>query len=182
MHAAVDAIEPSARGELEITDAIQQLMDTGRTVRSHVVTGYWKDTGRAEDLLDANRALLDVQQARIGGSVDAASTVTGAVVVEEGAVVSGSRLVGPLVLGARSTVHGSQVGPHASIGEDCTVRDARVEDSIVLAGSRVAGGDLRGCLLGREVDVQLPPGGPAYRLVLGDHSVVTTAADGGAAP
>ena len=174
IHEAVAAIRPSRRDELEITDAIQRLLDTGRAVRSHVVTGYWKDTGRAADLLDANRAMLDRQQADVRGSVDDTTTVTGAVVVDEGAVVSGSQLVGPLVLGPGTVVRGSQVGPHASIGADCMLTDTSVADSIVMAGSRLSGGRLSGCLLGREVDVALAPGRDAFRLVLGDHSSVAT--------
>ena len=120
VHDAVAAIRPSARGELEITDAIQQLVDTGRAVRSHVVQGYWKDTGRVEDILDANRTMLDLLPTQVDGTLDAATTVSGAVVVEAGAVVEGSELVGPLVLGAGCTVRGSTIGPYASVGADCT--------------------------------------------------------------
>ena len=184
VHDAVAAISPSARGELEITDALQRLLDDGRTVRSHVVTGYWKDTGRVEDLLDANRTMLDLQQADVRGAVDDTSEVTGAVVVEAGAVIEGSRLVGPLVVGARTTVLGCVLGPYASVGEGCVLQDTSVADTIVLAGTRVRGGRLGASLLGREVEVELPPGGPEYRLVLGDHSSVGChgGADGGKGP
>jgi len=174
VHEAVAAIRPSARGELEITDAIQWLIDTGRAVRSHVVKGYWKDTGRVEDLLDANRTMLDLLVRRVDGEVDDATTVTGAVVVEAGAVVRGSRLVGPLVLDAGTTVSGSTVGPYASVGPDCSLVDTVLTDSIVLAGTTLHGGHLDGCLLGREVDVRLPVGGSRLRLVLGDHGSVAS--------
>src|SRR5262249_20355817 len=125
VHDAVAAIRPSGRGELEITDAIQHLIDSGRAVRSHVVKGYWKDTGRVEDLLDANRTMLDLVPKQVDGSVDAATTVTGTVVVEAGAVVEESELVGPLVLGRGTTVRGSTVGPYASVGPDCTLERTR---------------------------------------------------------
>ena len=173
VHDAVDAIRPSARGELEITDAIQHLVDTGRTVRSHVVQGYWKDTGRVEDILDANRTMLDLLPTQVDGTLDAATTVSGAVVVEAGAVVEGSELVGPLVLGAGCTVRGSTIGPYASVGADCTLDGTHLVDSIVMAGTSVRGGHLAGCLLGREVVVDLPAGGAAHRLVMGDHGSVS---------
>jgi glucose-1-phosphate thymidylyltransferase len=128
VHAAIDAIRPSGRGELEITDAIQQLIDSGRAVHSHVVKGYWKDTGRVEDLLDANRTMLDLLHRRVDGSVDAASTLSGAVVVEAGATVELSELVGPLVLATGTTVRGSRVGPYASIGPDCRLADTVIDD------------------------------------------------------
>jgi glucose-1-phosphate thymidylyltransferase len=176
VHSAVAGISPSNRGELEITDAIQHLIDTGRAVRSHVVKGYWKDTGRVEDILDANRTMLDLLPAQVDGSVDAATTVSGAVVVEAGAVVEDSRLVGPLVLGPGTVVRGSTVGPYASVGPDCTLTGTRLQDSIVLAGTSVHGGHLEGCLLGREVQVELPVGGAPHRLVLGDHGSVSVTA------
>jgi glucose-1-phosphate thymidylyltransferase len=176
VHEAVAAIRPSGRGELEITDAIQHLIESGRSVRSHVVKGYWKDTGRVEDLLDANRTMLDLVPKQVDGSVDAATTVSGAVVVEAGAVVEGCELVGPLVLGRGSAVRGSTVGPYASVGPDCVLERTRLTDSIVLAGTTVRGGHLVGCLLGREVDVDLPTGGPPHTLVLGDHGSVSVTA------
>jgi glucose-1-phosphate thymidylyltransferase len=174
VHDAVTAISPSARGELEITDAIQQLVDTGRAVRSHVVTGYWKDTGRVEDLLDANRTMLDLLEPAVDGDVDAGSTVSGAVVVEKGAVVEASELVGPAVVGAGSTVRRARVGPYASVGPGCSIQDTVLTDSIVLTGTTVSGGHLAACLLGREVEVVLADSDGPYRLVLGDHSTVRT--------
>ncbi len=175
IHEAVRAIVPSPRGELEITDAIQWLLDSGRVVHSFVVTGYWKDTGRVEDLLDANRTMLGQQRASVLGRVDSATTVEGAVVVEAGATVERSRLAGPLVVGAGTVVSGSVLGPYASVGDGCVISGAEVADSIVMSGTTVRGARLRGSLLGREVEVDLPPGGPEYRLVLGDHGSVGVA-------
>ncbi len=172
VHEAVAAIRPSGRGELEITDAIQWLIDSGRSVRSHVVKGYWKDTGRVEDLLDANRTMLDLLERRVDGTVDTTTTMSGSVVVEAGASVQESELVGPLVLGSGTVVRRARVGPYAAVGPDCTLTDTVLTDSIVLAGSSVSGGRLEGCLLGREVEVQLPVGGAPHRLVLGDHGSV----------
>ena len=105
--------------------------------------------------------------------MDAATTVTGAVVVEAGAVVERSELVGPLVIGPGCTVRGSTIGPYASVGADCTLEDTRLVDSIVMAGTSVRGGRLAACLLGREVVVDLPSGGARHRLVLGDHGSVS---------
>ncbi|HXF37708.1 MAG TPA: glucose-1-phosphate thymidylyltransferase [Actinomycetota bacterium] len=168
---AAAAIRPSWRNELEITDAIQHLIDTGRTVRAEMVQGWWKDTGRPEDLLEANRMLLSVQARRIEGEVDADSRVEGAVVVEAGAKVVRSELRGPAIVGQGSLVEDAVVGPHASISPGCTVTGSRIEDSIVMERCRVIGvRRLEGSILGRDVEVRgsAPPG--AHRIVVGDQS------------
>ncbi len=168
---AAERIRPSWRGELEITDAIQHLIDTGRTVRAEMVEGWWKDTGRPEDLLEANRMLLSVQGRRVEGEVDAASRLEGDVVVERGAKVVRSELLGPAIVGEGSVVEGSVVGPHASIAPRCEVVGSRVADSIVMEGCRVLGvRALEGSILGRDVEVRgsAPPG--AHRIVVGDQS------------
>jgi glucose-1-phosphate thymidylyltransferase len=168
---AAAAIRPSWRNELEITDAIQHLIDTGRTVRAEMVEGWWKDTGRPEDLLEANRMLLSVQARRIEGEVDADSRVEGAVVVEAGAKVVRSELRGPVIVGQGSLVEDAVVGPHASISPGCTVTGSRIEDSIVMERCRVIGvRRLEGSILGRDVEVRgsAPPG--AHRIVVGDQS------------
>jgi glucose-1-phosphate thymidylyltransferase len=137
--AAVRRIEPSPRGELEITDAIQYLVDTGNTVSAQQFTGLWKDTGTVEDLLDCNRLLLDRLRSDIAGALDGTSAVHGAVVVERGARVARSVLRGPVVLGAGSVVEDSHIGPYVSIGPDCKVQGATVRDSVLLAGAVVRG-------------------------------------------
>jgi glucose-1-phosphate thymidylyltransferase len=178
IHDAVAAIEPSARGELEITDAIQWLVSSGADVRASQYDGYWKDTGNVEDVLECNRHLLDGLGARMDGTVDAASVLTGEVVIEPGAKVVRSRIVGPAIIGAGTVVQDSHVGPHASIGRRCTVTDSRVENSIALDEASVTGvRGLRNSLIGRSASV----GGTGqenerYRLVVGDHTRVEVAA------
>jgi glucose-1-phosphate thymidylyltransferase len=170
---AVRAISPSPRGELEITDAIQWLIDDGKDVRSRQITGYWKDTGRVEDMLECNRMVLEATEAATHGTVTD-SELIGRVVVEAGAEVIGSRILGPAIIGAGTRVVDSYVGPFTAIAEDCVLIDTEIEYSIVLGASRICGvRRIEGSLIGREVEV-LPSDGPvkAYRLVLGDHSVV----------
>ncbi|MEX2101260.1 MAG: glucose-1-phosphate thymidylyltransferase, partial [Actinomycetota bacterium] len=151
---AAKAIRPSGRGELEITDAIQQLIDTGKTVRASMVSGWWKDTGKPEDLLEANRIMLEVQQPDVAGTVDDASTLEGNVIVAAGAKVHRSTLRGPVVIGEGSVVEGSVLGPNTSVGDACRISGSHVEDSIVLQGCSIR--DVRGLtgsILGKGVEV-----------------------------
>lgn len=174
VHEAVRAITPSARGELEITDALQWLVDQGRTVTPTVISGYWKDTGNVTDMLEVNRSVLEeVEPARLG-TVDAASELVGRVRIEPGARVVRSRIVGPVVIGAGSVVTDSYVGPSTSVDEDCAITGSEVEFSIVLGGSRIEhAGRIEGSLIGRGVHVSGERRAPrAHRLVLGDHSRV----------
>ncbi|MFF7199456.1 glucose-1-phosphate thymidylyltransferase [Streptomyces sp. NPDC008141] len=171
VHEAVRAVVPSARGELEITDALQWLIDTGRDVRSTRVTGYWKDTGNVADMLEVNRSVLDTFVTRVEGTVDAASELIGQVVVEPGARIIRSRITGPTVIGADSTVTGSLIGPYASIASGCSVLDSEIAHSIVLDGARIDGvRRVEASLIGREAVVT--PALAAHRLVIGDHSKV----------
>jgi glucose-1-phosphate thymidylyltransferase len=170
---AVDAIRPSARGELEITDAIQHLIDTGRTVRAEMVTGWWKDTGRPEDLLEANRMMLSALEPRVDGEVDPASTLEGVVVVEPGAKIVRSRLRGPLIVGEGSVVEDSTLGPDVALAHGCTVISSTIEDSLVMEGCRIQ--DVRGLsgsILGRGVEVRNATREGKHRLVVGDQSQV----------
>lgn len=170
---AASSIRPSRRGELEITDAIQWLIDNGRTVRAEMVTGWWKDTGRPEDLLEANRMMLSTLSSRVDGEVDAASSLEGVVVVERGAKVVRSRIVGPAIVGEGTCVEDSQVGPNVSLSSGCTVTGSTVADSIVMEGCTVAGvRGLAGSLLGRGVEVRHSGRGGLHRLVVGDQSRV----------
>ncbi|WP_052666145.1 glucose-1-phosphate thymidylyltransferase [Nitriliruptor alkaliphilus] len=178
--AIVDAarrISPSARGELEITDAIQQLLDDGQTVRASRVEGWWLDTGKKDELLDANRIVLGTVTQRIDGDVDQDSTVTGAVVVEAGAVVTGSVLRGPAVIGADARIVDSYVGPFTSIAEGCVVTRSEVEFSVLMQGCVLTDVPrIEASLLGREVRVSRGARRPAaHRLLLGDHSDVELA-------
>ncbi|MDQ0746250.1 glucose-1-phosphate thymidylyltransferase [Streptomyces africanus] len=174
IHEAVRAIEPSWRGELEITHAIQHLIDSRADVRSTVITGYWKDTGNVGDMLEVNRMVLEGVDRRIDGDVDTTSETIGRVVVEEGARIVNSRIVGPAVIGSGTVISNSYVGPFTSIAENCRITDSEVEFSIVLRDSSIQGvGRIEASLIGRHVEVTPAPSVPsAHRFVLGDHSKV----------
>lgn len=174
IHDAVRAITPSWRGELEITHALQHLIDARADVRCTVIKGYWKDTGNVADMLEVNRTVLEGLARRIDGDVDDASETVGRVVVEEGASIVNSRIVGPAVVGAGTVVEDSYVGPFTSIAENCRITDSELEFSIVLRDSSIDGvGRIESSLIGRHVQVTPAPSVPsAHRLVLGDHSKV----------
>ncbi|HVL32363.1 MAG TPA: sugar phosphate nucleotidyltransferase, partial [Actinomycetota bacterium] len=174
VHAAVRALAPSPRGELEITDAIQRLVDLDEPVRVHHVTGWWKDTGHKEDLLEANRLVLETITPRIDGFVDDATTIDGAVVVEPGARVTASVLRGPLIVGADVVVDDSEIGPYTSIGARCRVAASVVENSVVMEECDISGvRRLLDSLLGRGVVVEGARGDRPVRLMVGDHGYVS---------
>jgi len=174
IHAAAEAIEPSARGELEITDAIQHLVDRGLRVEPHVVRGWWKDTGRLADMLEANRLILDNVDTRVEGElID--SQADGRVVIEPGARLERSTVRGPAVIGAGARLVDAYVGPYTAVGEDCLIQNAEVEHSILLAGSSVRDldGRMESSLLGRNVAVRRDGRSPrAYRFMVGDNSEI----------
>jgi glucose-1-phosphate thymidylyltransferase len=174
IHEAVASLKPSWRGELEITEAIQWLLDNGRTVNSTTITGYWKDTGNVSDMLEVNRLVLESLEPRLDGTVSDDSEIIGRVVVEEGASVTGSRIVGPAIIGAGTAITGSYIGPFTAIGDNCSINDSEIEYSIVLSGASIRGtGRIEASLIGRDVEVTPAPRVPrAHRLVLGDHSKV----------
>jgi len=169
--AAARALEPSWRGELEITEAIQGLIEGGQKVRSEVVSGWWKDTGQLADMLEANRLVLEELETRLDGEIDEDSRVEGRVVVEAGAKVSGSVVRGPAVIGAGARIEGAYVGPYTSIGEEVRICRSEIEHSIVLAGSVVEdlGTRMEASLLGREVKLTRSDGMPkTLRMLVGD--------------
>ncbi|MFI9051381.1 glucose-1-phosphate thymidylyltransferase [Streptomyces sp. NPDC053427] len=174
IHEAVRAIEPSGRGELEITDAIQEMITRGLTVRSTVITGYWKDTGNVADMLEVNRTVLDTIESCLQGEVDESSEIVGRVRLGHGARVRRSRIVGPAVIGAGTSVTDSYVGPSTSVANDCVIEGSEIEFSIVLADSAIMGvGRIEASLIGKNVQVTGARSTPqAHRLVLGDHSEV----------
>ena len=175
---AVNAIRPSARGELEITDAIQHLIDSGRRVRSHVITGWWKDTGKVEDLLEANRIVLADLVNSIEGTLDSDTVVEGQVRVGAGAVIERSRLRGPLVIGAGARISDSYVGPFTALGDGVQLKHCELENSIILERSRLESLPHRveSSLIGRDVVVTASEARPrAHRLMLGDSSRVELA-------
>ncbi len=174
VHEAVRQLKPSDRGELEITEALQWLIDDGRKIASTLVTGYWKDTGNVADMLEVNRMVLEGMETRQLGVVDSATEIIGRVLVETGAVISRSRIVGPAIIGHGTRVAGSYIGPFTSVAADCAVIDSEIEYSIMLRGASVRGvRRIEASLIGHEVEVTPAPRMPrAHRLVLGDHSKV----------
>jgi glucose-1-phosphate thymidylyltransferase len=174
IHEAVRKIQPSARGELEITHAIQWLIDEHLNVRTSVISGYWKDTGNVTDMLEVNRTVLESTEPAVDGSVDAVSEIIGRVRIEAGAAVTRSRIVGPVIIGAGTVITDSYVGPFTSISEDCRIERSEIEFSIVLRHSSITGvRRIEASLIGRDVEVTPAPAVPAaHRFVLGDHSKV----------
>jgi glucose-1-phosphate thymidylyltransferase len=175
IHDAARAIEPSARGELEITDAIQHLVDAGLRVEPHIVRGWWKDTGRLEDMLEANRLILDNLGERVEGElID--SQVDGRVVIEPGARLERTTVRGPAIVGAGARLRDCYVGPYTAIGERCEISNSEVEHSILLSGCTVSDldGRMESSLLGRNVTVRRGDRQPrAYRLMVGDNSDIS---------
>jgi len=171
---AVRSIRPSARDELEITDAIQWLIDHGYLVRPHVIEGWWKDTGRLEDMLEANRIILDTLTPRTEGQVEQ-SEILGKVVVEAGARITQSTVRGPAIIGRGAVIENAYVGPFTSIGDGVTVRGSEVEHSILLEGSSVCdvGGRIESSLIGRNVSIYRTTSKPrSFNFMLGDRSEV----------
>jgi glucose-1-phosphate thymidylyltransferase len=172
---AAKTIEPSGRGELEITDTIQQLIDDGRTVEYHRVKGWWKDTGQLEDMLAANRLVLEDIEPRMDGEVTD-SNVEGRVVISDGAVVERTTIRGPAVIGAGARVSDSYIGPYTAVGAGCEVVGSEVEHSILLRHSKVLNlaSRMEASLLGRNVTVSRSDGLPkTIRMMVGDSSELT---------
>jgi glucose-1-phosphate thymidylyltransferase len=174
VHSAARAIQPSGRGELEITDAIQHLVDRGLRVEPHIVKGWWKDTGRLEDMLAANQLVLDTIEGRVAGKL-VGSQIDGRVVIESGARLERSTVRGPAIIGAGATLIDCYVGPYTAVGEGCSIQNAEVEHSIMLAGSSVCdlAGRIESSLLGRNVKIGRDHRQPrAYRFLVGDNSEI----------
>jgi glucose-1-phosphate thymidylyltransferase len=174
IHDAARAIKPSARGELEITDAIQHLVDSGLRVEPHIVSGWWKDTGQLADMLEANRLILDVMEARCEGQLDDCQ-LDGRVVVAAGARLERSTVRGPAIIGAGARLIDAYVGPYTAVGDGCLIEAAEVENSILLAGCEVRrlDGRVESSLLGRNARIVRDGRQPrAYRFMLGDNSEV----------
>ncbi|MEK7217066.1 MAG: glucose-1-phosphate thymidylyltransferase [Chloroflexota bacterium] len=172
---AVRSIKPSFRGELEITDAIQYLIDHGYNVEARHLSGYWTDTGKMDDMLEANRWVLEMLEPHCDGYVDTASTVYGKVVIEEGAEIVHSVIRGPAIIGKHTRVENSFIGPFTSIYHHCAILNSEVEHSIILEHCHIEtqGARIEDSLIGRNAQVHPAHTKPrAYRLVLGDHSRV----------
>lgn len=175
IHEACEAIRPSWRGELEITDAIQWLVDHGYEVRPHLHRGWWIDTGKPIDMLEANDHVLEELQHRIEGYVDRASRVDRRVTVEAGAEIINSVLRGPAIIGQESRIVNSYIGPFTSIYHHVTIENSEIEHSIVLEHSIVSciPARIQDSLIGRHVELRRSPLKPAaHKLTLGDYSSI----------
>jgi glucose-1-phosphate thymidylyltransferase len=173
VHDVIATLSPSGRGELEITDAIQGLIDRGLRVDAEVMDRYWIDTGKMDDMLNANRTVLAAMADRRDGTIDEKSRVHEPVVIEPGARIEDSILRGPLIIGRDTEVIGSYIGPNTAIDARCRIKGCRIEDSIVMEDSRLE--DLHWpvvkSMIGRNVELvggSTPSG--SYSLTLGDHS------------
>ncbi len=175
IHEVTPTLIPSGRGELEITDAIQGLIDAGYTVDSSIIDDEWIDTGKKDDMLEANRVVLSTVSRRIDGCVDEDSTVVGDVVVEAGAQIINSAVRGPAIIGTDARVENAFVGPFTAIGDRCEIIDCEIEHSIVMNDSSVRHIRLRisDSLIGKEVIVERREEMPrTIKLLLGDHAQV----------
>jgi glucose-1-phosphate thymidylyltransferase len=173
---AIDEIEVSPRGELELPDAIQVLMRRGLSVRPHMVEGWWKDTGRPEDVIDLNRLVLDsAENGDIHGNIDKESSVVGRVILDDSVVVERSIIRGPVIIGAGARITNAYIGPYTSIGEGCVIDSSEVEHSVIMEGSTIRGIRTRieSSLIGKNVELTLGNKVPhANRFVIGESCVV----------
>jgi glucose-1-phosphate thymidylyltransferase len=169
---ATENIKPSWRDELEITDAIQYLIEKGANVQFQIIGGWWKDTGKLEDMLEANRMILGRLETRIDGSVDDRSRIDGKVIIEKGSDIKNSVLRGPLIIGEETKITDSYIGPFTSVNYGVEIRGSEIEHSIILENSRISDvhGRIESSLVGKNVvierHVQLPK---AYRFMVGDY-------------
>jgi glucose-1-phosphate thymidylyltransferase len=172
---AVNAIRPSARGELEIADTIQYLIDHKYTVCAHHLEGWWIDTGRTTDILEANRLILDILEPCNEGQIDSRSRIEGRVTLGKGAVVINSTIRGPAIIGERTRIENSFVGPYTSIYNDCSLENCEIEHSVMLENSCIADTPARiaDSLIGRNVEISRAGGQTkTLRMLIGDHSRV----------
>jgi glucose-1-phosphate thymidylyltransferase len=172
---AVNNIQPSARGELEITETIQYLIDHGLNVRAHQLNGWWIDTGKMSDILEANRLILDVLAPQRAGQVDKASHIEGRVVLEKDAIVINSTIRGPAIIGERTRIENAFVGPYTSIHHDCVLENCEIEHSVVLENTHISDTTARiaDSLIGRNVEIGRAGGQTkTLKIMLGDYSKV----------
>ncbi len=171
---AVNNIKPSWRNELEITDAIQYLIDHNFTVRPHIITGWWKDTGKLEDILEANRILLDDLKSHVKGKVDKESKLYGKVRIDKGTEIRKSVIRGPVIIGKNSRIVNSYIGPFTSVYFKVTIENSEIEHSIILENSKIK--DIKrieDSLVGQNVEILKSKAKPsAYRIMVGDSSRV----------
>jgi len=179
IHEAIDSIQPSARGELEITDAIQKLLETNAQIGSNILTEWWLDTGKKDDLLEANRVVLDelpdTQEIASDAKIGELSRITGRVIIESGTTIENCIVRGPVVIGKHCILRDTYVGPYTALGDNVEIAGSEIEHSIVMTGGRILNlaervGD---SLIGHNAEVKRVESKPAsYRFMLGDDSKV----------
>ena len=177
VHQAIKSIKPSARGELEITDAIQWMIDNGYKVGAEVIEGWWKDTGKPDDILEANALILedierDISEAKV---VDEVSQISGRVKIGKGSEIINSKIVGPVIIGEKVKIVDSYIGPFTSISERVEIRKSEIECSVILEESKLEyiKGRMQKCLIGKGVEIYHSKDLPrVYEFTLGDHSKV----------
>ena len=177
IHEAVSSIKPSARGELEITDAIQWLLDAGKGVSYEVLSGWWIDTGKKDSLLECNRLVLDTIERSIGGDIDLMTVLEGRVFVSDGATIVNSRISGPVVIGPGAEIKDSYIGPYTAIGSDCEIVNSEIENSVVMDGSEIRNvRRMTDSLIGKNAKLMPSPTKPkSTRMMIGDDCIVEVA-------
>jgi len=176
VHQAIKNIKPSARGELEITDAIQWMIDKGYKVVAEVIGGWWKDTGKPDDILEANRLILEDIERDIGeAKVDDKSQISGRVTIGKGSEIINSIIVGPVIIGNKVRIDDSYIGPFTSLSDGVEVKKSEIECSVILEESKLENikGRMQRCLIGKGVEIYHSKDLPRiYEFILGDHSKV----------
>ena len=176
VHQAIKNIKPSARGELEITDAIQWMIDKGYKVGAEVIKGWWKDTGKPDDILEANRLILeDIERDISGAKVDEKSQISGRVKIGKGSEIINSKIVGPVIIGEKVKVVDSYIGPFTSLSDGVEIKKTEIEYSVVLENTKIENikGQMQKCLIGKGVKIYHSKDLPrVYKFTLGDHSKV----------
>lgn len=170
---AVNNIKPSGRGELEITDAIQYLVETGKTVLPHLIEGWWKDTGKLEDMLEANRITLDKISTDIKGELLEGSSIRGRVQIGKNSKIINSVICGPSVIGDNCVIENSYICPYTSVNDNSEICHAEIEQSIILENSTIKNLKYRlsESLIGRNVTIQNKESFPkSYQIMVGDNS------------
>jgi len=166
-------IKPSWRGELEITDAIDWLIQNKGNVEGHIIYGWWKDTGKPEDLLEANHKILDdiIEEFKIKGTVEASSVIQGRVSIGEGTEVVNSVIRGPVIIGQNCTISNAYIGPYTSIGNGVLIENCEIENSIVMDEVRISNFSPRidSSLIGKKVEIVENDGKPkGVQIIVGD--------------
>lgn len=177
VHQAIKSIKPSARGELEITDAIQWMIDKGYKVGAEVIGGWWKDTGKPDDILEANRLILEDIERDVCGAkvVDESSQISGRVKIGMETEIINSKIVGPVIIGEKVKVVDSYIGPFTSLSDGVEIKKAEIEYSVVLENTKIENikGRMQKCLIGKGVEIYHSKNLPRiYEFILGDHSKV----------